>query len=243
LPFGFIGDFTDGRKAFVIKPDGGEIVTTTSYNEEQNYQNTQGAYTLHEDGSISGDITILTKGIQYDDRFGLEQRSKENIHKHYKAYWDNINNLHINSYDFQNEKDAIVFNEKLSVDAVNYASRSGDRMLFVGNTFNKVKYIPNRYRDRKLPFVIQRGFFDEDEISIHIPQGYDIEAIPEDKEISNDFGSYSCNYERSDKKIILKRKFLVKEGKYQNTDYDAYRNFMKEVSKWDNSKIVIISKK
>ncbi len=240
LPFGFIGDFTDGRKAFVIKPDGGEIVTTTSYIEKQNYQSTKGAYTLHEDGSISGDIAILTKGIQYDDRFGLEQRSKENIHKHYKAYWDNINNLHISSYDFQNEKDAIVFNEKLSVDAVNYASRSGDRMLFVGNTFNKVKYIPNRYRDRKLPFVIQRGFFDEDEISIYIPDGYDIEAIPENKEIFNDFGSYSCNYEKSDKKIILRRRFLVKHGKYQNTEYEAYRTFMKEVSKWDNSKIVLI---
>src|SRR5690606_16810927 len=31
LPFGYIGDFTDDRKAFVVTPEGGEIVGTTAY--------------------------------------------------------------------------------------------------------------------------------------------------------------------------------------------------------------------
>jgi len=239
-PFGFIGDFTDGRKVFIIKPDGGEIVETTSYVNEQNYQSTFGQYAMHEDGSISGTIAIRTKGIQYDDRFGLEHQPKDKIAKHYKDYWDNINNLNVKAYQFTNDRDTIVFKESVSVSAVNYASKSGNRMLFTANAFNNNKYIPKRYRNRKLPFQVQRGFLDEDVIVIKLPDGYKVEALPENIQIENDFGLYSCTYEKALGEIIYKRKFLVKSGKYPNSEYEAYRQFMKDVAKWDSTKTVII---
>lgn len=238
-PFGFIGDFTDGRRAFIIKPDGGEIVATTSYLNEENYQSTKGQYAMHEDGSISGTIDIQTKGIQYDNRFGLEEQSEEKITKHYKNYWDNINNLNIKAYKFNNNRDTIVFNENVSVAAVNYASKSGDRMLFAANAFNNHNYIPKRYRSRKLPFQIQRGFLDKDEIVIKLPNGYEIEALPDNIHVENNFGSYTSSYEKVSGEIIYRRMFLIKHGKYPNTEYEAYRKFMKDVSKWDTSKIVI----
>jgi len=238
-PFGFVGDFTDGRKVFIIKPDGGEIVATTSYIDEQNYQNTNGRYTMHDDGSISGTIDIHTKGIQYDNRFGLEQQSDDKITKHYKNYWDNINNLNVKAFKFINNRDTIVFKENISISAENYASKSGERMLFVANAFNKNKYIPKRYRTRKLPFQVERGFFDEDEIVIKLPDGYRIEALPKNVQIENSFGSYASSYEKISGAIIYKRKFLVKSGKYPSTEYEAYRQFMKDVAKWDSSKTVI----
>ncbi|MGI9550663.1 MAG: DUF3857 domain-containing protein [Aurantibacter sp.] len=240
-PFGFIGDFTDDRKVLIIKPDGGEIATTTSYIDEQNYQKTTGTYSLQNDGSIKGDLTINTQGVQYDNHFGLEKQPKEEISKYYKNYWDNINNLNVKSYSFQNNRESIVFTEKVSIEAANYASKSGDRILFAANAFNKNKYLPKRYRSRKLPFEIQRGFLDEDEVAIVLPEGYEIEAVPEAIEIENKFGSYSSKYEESQDGIILKRKLFIKSGTYPNIEYGAYRDFMKDISKWDSSKIVIKS--
>lgn len=239
-PFGFIGDFTDGRKVLIIKPAGGEIVKTDSYENEQNYQNTTGNYSLKEDGSISGEIVIRTQGIQYDNRFGLEGKPKDEITKYYKNYWDYINNLNIESYSFDNNRSDIVFAEKLAVKAANYASKSGNRILFAPNAFNKNKYVPQRYRNRKLPLQIQRGFFDEDNVEIQIPEGYAIEAFPEGVAIENKFGTYSVNFEILDNKVIFKRKLLIKNGNYPSTEYAAYRNFMKTVAKWDNSKVVLI---
>ena len=238
-PFGFIGDFTDGRRVFIIKPDGGEIVTTTSYLNEENFQNTKGQYTIDEDGSITGRIDIQTEGIQYDDRFKLEGLSEEKITKHYKNYWDNINNLNIKAYKFNNNRDTISFNEIVSIAAANYASKSGDLMLFAANAFNHHKDIPKRYRNRKLPFQIQRGFLDEDEIVVNLPNGYKIEALPDNIHVENIFGSYSSSYEKISGEIIYRRMFLIKHGKYPNTVYETYRNFIKDVSKWDASKIVI----
>ncbi|WP_149277271.1 DUF3857 domain-containing protein [Pareuzebyella sediminis] len=238
-PFGFIGDFTDDRKVLVIKPDGGEIVRTVAYTNEQNYQLTQGSYALRTDGSINGNVTIRTRGIQYDNHFTLAQRPEDKIQEHYKNYWHNINNLKVKTYRFQNDDSAVEFTEEVSVDASHYASKSGERLLFAANAFNNFDYIPDRYYDRKLPFEIQRGFLDEDEFSIEIPDGYGVESMPEAMTVENKFGYYRIDFTFSEGKIFLQRKFLVKKGTYPNSDYTAYRDFMKEVSKNDSAKIVI----
>ena len=240
-PFGFIGDFTDGRKVFIIKPDGGEIAKTTEYTNEQNFQRTRGFYSLQENGSIVGNIQIHTQGIQYDNRFGLEKQPQEKITKYYKDYWQDINDLNVKSFAFENDKNTVVFTEKVAVEADNYASKSGDRLIFAANAFNKNKYLPKRYRQRKLPFKIQRGFLDEDEIEIKLPEGFQVEALPEGIEIENKFGSYAAKYELSNGQIIFSRKFLVKKGNFPNTEYEAYRKFMKNVAKSDGAKIVIKS--
>ncbi|MEZ4840688.1 MAG: hypothetical protein R2821_04045 [Flavobacteriaceae bacterium] len=117
------------------------------------------------------------------------------VFDHYKSdYWSYINNLNILNYNFNNNKNDIVFTENLKVQATDYATISGDRMLFYLNTFNRPKDIPDRYRKRKLPFRISRGFFDEDEYTIALPDGYI--RLPVNISIENTFGKYSVSLEK-----------------------------------------------
>ncbi|QLG44427.1 DUF3857 domain-containing protein [Costertonia aggregata] len=243
-PFGFLGDFTDGRKVLVIKPDNGEIVTTSSYLNKENHQKTTADYSINENGDISGEIIIKTKGIQYDNRFSLENQSVKDITTHYKNYWDNINNLIVLSHDLKNDKENIIFAEKVSVKANGYASKSGDRILFVANAFDENSFVPNRYRSRQLPLEIQRGYLDEDEFSINIPKGYMIEAIPNNKTIESEFGTYKIKFKYNEKGSNIKytRSLFIKEGYYEKEKYSAYRSFRKETANNDAAKIVLIKK-
>ena len=241
-PFGFIGDFTDDRKVLVITPDGGEITSTPSYINEDNHQKTVASYELDGEGSLSADIGIVTEGTQYDNRFYLKDESPENVDKYYKNYWGNINNLKLVNYQFINDQEAVKFTEKIKVKAENYASKSGPRILFSPNAFDKNAYIPNKHRSRKLPFEIQRGFLDEDEFVINLPEGYKLEAMPNSKEIENEFGAYkmSVEYRQEDNTIAYRRRLLIKEGTYPKEKYKDYRSFRKQVSGMDNAQIVII---
>ncbi|MEM7556820.1 MAG: DUF3857 domain-containing transglutaminase family protein [Cyanobacteria bacterium P01_A01_bin.84] len=241
-PFGFIGDFTDDRKVLIINDKGGKIVKTTAYLNEDNYQNISAVYSLNEEGGISGDITIKTEGIRYNNRFYLEDETQENILKHYKKYWSNINNLEVKQNEFNNDRDSIVFVEKVRINASNYATKSGGRILFAANVFNNKNSIPDRYRNRKLPFEIQRGFLDEDEFMIHLPEGYTIEAIPDEQTIENEFGSYQMSARVvNDKKVIAyKRKLLIREGAYPKEKYKLYRDFVKATARADNARIVLL---
>jgi len=243
-PFGFVGDFTDNRQALVVKPDGGEIVKTVAYLNDDNHQFTKAKYALDSSGSITGNASIITKGIQYDDHFKLERETEEDILKYYKNYWSNINNLKIDAYSFENDRDKVVFTEKVDLKATNYASISGDRILFAANTFNNNSYVPNRYRNRKLPFEIQRGFLDEDEFMIELPEGYVIEAIPSKKTIDTEYGTYKVSFEEDTTKnsIIYKRKLLIKKGVYPKEEYKAYRDFRKQTARADDAQVVLIKK-
>jgi len=241
-PFGFVGDFTDDRLALVVTPDGGKIVKTVAYLNEENYQKTKAAYSLQENGTISGNVEIQTGGIQYDDHFSLEEKNKEDVVKYYKEYWDNINNLEVEDIEFTNNQEEIKFTEKISIKATDYASKSGERMLFQINTFNNNSFVPNRYRNRKRPLVIQRGYIDKDEFQLQLPNGYEVEALPQAIKIENEFGRYNatCQHDTATNTIIYNREIFIKEGTYPKEKYSDYRDFRKSIAKNDNAKVVLL---
>ncbi len=240
-PFGFIGDFTDDRKVLVVKPGGGEIVRTTAYLNEQNKQETTASCSLSDNGTIQSKINITTTGVQYDNRFYLEDEPEDDAKKHYKEYLSNINNLRVESFEFKNDKEKVVFEEALEIRADSYASLSQNRMIFVLSAFNKIEYVPKRYRNRKRPFVIQRGYLDTDVYDIKLPDGYSVESMPDSETITSEFGEYRMTLRSTDEKTLKYEKtFTLKSGKYPSSKYNDYRNFRKEVARKDNSKIVLI---
>jgi Domain of Unknown Function with PDB structure (DUF3857)/Transglutaminase-like superfamily len=239
-PFGFGGDFTDDRNALIIKSDKGEIIHTNEYNEKVSSQMTKGNYNLDELGMISGEISIVSKGIQFDNIFTLNKKSPTEISDHYKKRFANINNLKIvnSSFNLNNEK--VEFIENLELQAKDYAEINGKKIFFAPNAFNQNQKIPQRYRNRINPLEIQRGFFDSDETEILLPSGFYIEAKPDNFELITKFGQYKTEYiVLSDNKIKYKRNFLLNKGFYDKSEYENYRKFREQVAQNDNSKIVI----
>ncbi|EIJ39002.1 hypothetical protein JoomaDRAFT_2004 [Galbibacter orientalis DSM 19592] len=241
-PFNFVGDFTDNRNVLIMKPEGGEIVKTVSYLNEHNSKETIGAFELMGDGGIKGQVEIVSKGIVYDNHFILEGNNHEDLLNYYKEYWGYINNLNLENISFENDKDNVVFTEKVDVSAKKYGSISGSRMIFNLNSFDRNMYIPSRYRDRKSPFEIERGFQHSDTYKIKIPEGYQIEAMPSNESFENEFGSYSFELEKTeDNNLLYKKKFFLKNGIYPKEKYNQYRDFRKNISKLENAKIVLIN--
>lgn len=241
LPFGFLGDFTDDRDVLVIKPEGAEIKHTKKYTTEESTQTIKGNYEIGLDGSIAINAKIESKGIQYDNKYYLDGQPQRDLEKYYKKHWNYINNIDFSKIDLKNNKDEIEFSEYVNFKAINYATTVGDRMLITLNALNRNTHIPNRYRDRKLPLKINRGFADMDEIEITLPEGYKIEAIFENKIIENKFGKYKISVEEKDNnKLFYKREFVINDGEFPKEDYETYRSLYKEVAKYDNSKITII---
>ena len=244
LPFGYIGSFTDDRKVLIIKPEGGELVKTGAYVNEDNYQNIKAKYSLDDSGRITGNAKVNTKGVQYYEHFRLDQNPKTDVVKHYKKQWSNINNLQVADFSLNDDKAAVEFTEEVSLNATNYASISGNRILFTVNAFDNNDFVPDRYRNRKLPFEIQRGFLDEDEFEIKLPDGYEIEALPDAKFIETEFGNYKVSFEHIEENntVAYSRRLLVKMGYYPKEKYNEYRNFRKETARLDDSQIVLIKK-
>lgn len=240
-PFGFQGDFTDNRLALIVKPDGGEIVRTHEYITAENTQITKGKYSIDEKGNIGGSAIIKSRGTQYDNKFQNEKKSSDDLNKFYKNYFSHINNLKLKKINFSNNKDEVEFSEEVTIEASEYTKPSGGRLIFALNAYNPTSNVPQRYRSRTNPFEISRGFHDYDEITIDLPQGFTIEAKPENFELKNAFGYYKTEYAViNENQILYKRTFETNAGYYDKNEYENFRKFKEQVAKNDNSKIVLV---
>jgi hypothetical protein len=243
-PFGFLGSFTDDRNVLVVTPEGGVIKRTPAYLDEYNLQSTKADIQLDIVGNVKATIEITSKGTQYDDKFRIESKSQKELKKRYKAsVWSYNNNLSIEKIELKNDKEAVKFTEKIAVAIENHATLQQGAYLFRVNMFDKYEYIPKRYRNRKLPLIISRGFKDISEFTIELPSGYILERFPEDIVIENKFGKYRVQFKKiSDSKIVYSRELLIKSGEYPKEDYKAYRSFLKKIVKRDNLRLSLIKK-
>ncbi|KRD11799.1 transglutaminase [Flavobacterium sp. Root901] len=239
-PFGYQGTFTDDRDVLVIKPDGGEIIRTKIYDDKSNTQIDKGIFTIDEKGNFSGSVSIISEGSQYSSKYKLESMQPTDKEKHYKSYWNNINNLKLGKIAFTNDKDNVRFSEDVQISASDYGMISGNKMIFAVDAFNQNSDNVKRIRNRKNPFLIQRGYLDTDEIEINLPAGFSIEFLPSNFELKGKFGEYKTEIIKKDNnKLTYKRSMFLNKGKYSNKEYDEYRLFMEQVSRNDNAKIIL----
>ncbi|UMB60128.1 DUF3857 domain-containing protein [Lutibacter sp. A80] len=242
-PFAEGGDFTDDRNALVISPEGGEIKRTKIYDDKENHQKIIGKYILNNNGAIKAIVNMVCSGIQFDNHIYYEGATSKELDELYKEFWSNINNITIDSIAIKNNKEEGRFEESIRFSAINYGLISGERMIVPINAFNVFEGVPKRIRNRKLPIVLSRGFYDVDEVEVELPDDYKIEAIAESVEIDSEFGMYKLTIEKvSDKILKYKREILIKSGNYPKDFYDNFRDFLKKIAKNDKSKIVLLKK-
>ncbi|GLU42566.1 DUF3857 domain-containing protein [Allomuricauda sp. NBRC 101325] len=240
VPINHLGTFTDNRHVLKITPQGGELVKTKANLDEGNYQKTTGEYTVFPDRSISGKATIASKGTQYDQKYWLKDKSTKEQEDFYKRYWGYINNLSLEKLSFENNKKEVEFIESVDIKAANYLSSANEQLILPLNVFNRNLSVPSKVRNRHKDMVISRGYLDEDEYTIHLPEGFASEELPKPRKIQNKFGNYEVTLEEVNKGTLrYKRKLLIKSGKYPKEDYEAYREFRKKVARSDNAKIIL----
>lgn len=238
-PFGFNGNFTDDRYALIVKPEGGEIVKTTNYNDSKNKQIISGTYAIDAAGNLSGFIQIKSSGIQYDVVYPIEKKSNEDKESYYKNRFSWIKNLKIKKINQLNDKEKIEFTEDVEMMAQSYATISNDLMIVPLNVFNRYVNIPQRYKERKNSFEVSRGFHDNDITQINFPNGYVIDGKFDNVIIESTFGKYKLMLDKENENFVLKREFILNNGVYDKSEYENYRKFMEQIAKSDNSKIIL----
>ncbi|WP_141675539.1 transglutaminase domain-containing protein [Formosa haliotis] len=241
-PFGYIANFTDDRDALIITPEGGEIVHTKTYETEENLLHTLADISIQADGSLNADIVVKSYGTQYRGAKGIEVESEKNQKLRFKDNWSYINDLEISSFNFNNDKQLVEFTEHVSVSAKKYASKTGKRLLLAPNVFNKLVHIPPRYTNRTLPIQIDRGFIDTDSYQIHLEDGLNVDALPNDSVLETKFGSYYSSIKKDENGLLTyTRSLTYNKGIYPKEDYQAFRDFWIAISKLDNAKIALLT--
>jgi len=242
MPFGYLSTFTNNRMALLIKPEGGELVKTTKYTQNDNIQSRKIYADLTEDGNLIADITTHYKAIQYDNISYQFRESKEDQKKN---LYKNLDLTNFDILDFiyiQNKQRIPIATEQMKLKLNQYASFSGERMFLPLNILNKHEYIPKKIIKRKTEIVFNSAYSDNDTIIYKIPEKYSVEFIPDTTAISNQFGEFKSYVTKQNDSLVYIRTDKRNEGRYPAESYNELIDFYKQIVKADNQKAILIKK-
>jgi len=242
IPFGFLGDFTDDRDVLLITENGGAFAHTRKYDAIDNTRSNKSEFTIDSIGSAKYVFKTIYQGLQYDN---ISELLTSNYDEQKKWLYANstLPSLQITNFsltDYQKEVPVAVLKE--SGTSKNYCSTTGKYLVLPLNLLNSQKPIQKMLKLRQSDILINRSYIDSDTLVYNIPKNYQFESIPENINITSQFGNYSCVINGNANRIEFIRKFTLFEGRYKPSLYKNLYDFVLAISKADNTKILLTRK-
>ena len=191
-------------------------------------------------GEVSGKIREqyfdYNAFIYRDNNNGLTKESAvEKLEKQHQG-------LEIGEYEVLNKNDLskqIVENYDFTTN--NAVEVIGDKMYFSPFLFFAMTENPFKQETREYPVDFVYPNQDKFNISIKIPDGYTVETLPLPAAIAmpNNLGNFKYNISNNGSQIQLLYTLDINQAIIGSEDYDALKNFFKEIVKKQTEKIVL----
>jgi hypothetical protein len=239
IPFGYLGTFTDDRKALFTSDAGGTLVTTIKYSIDDNKKIRKTIVDLTSDGNGTSTVETDYKGIFYDQVMPVLHMDEVDGRKFVQSKIS-IPSYRLISYSHKEDKSIIpAIKENLNLTLINYGIVMGNKIILKPNLMTRVTELPVGTKDRKSEICIRRPFEEIDTVIFRIPAGFKIAQIPARVTIATKFGEYSSEILSDDNTITYLRSFKLFNNIYSVSDYPAFVDFFEKISFSDEIKIAL----
>lgn len=245
-PFGYLGTFTSGRKALLINEEGGHVIKIKEYNEAENEQRTTGTILLNGDGSAKASVIRKYTAIQLSNdnfqRMLLKPSSEQDQWFYDELEWGTFKVL---NYKINDVTEDIIPSAGFSanIELTNAGASAGNRLFFKPSVFTDIDHIKLNQETRKKDILIKYAYSHTDSLTITPPEHFHLENNLNDHELNTPYGTYSRQViENKEGKFLYIRRFVLKKGVYPAEDFPQFREFVRNVQKFDRQKLVFVNK-
>ncbi|HTM93374.1 MAG TPA: DUF3857 domain-containing protein [Flavisolibacter sp.] len=240
---GYMGDFTGNRKALLITEDGGKLVSTPHYGIKENIQVRTIKGKINSNGALVMNVATNYKCLQQDEKSALiNQLSKDKVRKYLQDDLE-LSTYEVSNFKYEQKKNVLPeIDEQLDVVVDNYATITGKRLFITPNILSRGGMKLSDEEERKVDFVLDYEFRDEDNYEIEIPEGYSLEAMPQEVSLKTKFGFYSCTTKLDGNKIIYHRVREQFGGRFPAKDQKELAKFFEDIYKADRARMVLVKK-
>lgn len=244
FPPNYLGSSNSNRNVMLVTPEGGKVVKTPTLKAADNQDNHKAVILLKPDGSAEVAVDIFASGSSHEMYRGVESGLSEEEKEKWLSKISDLPSFAIESFSIEPSTSKPEANIKYTLTVPRYAAKAGKRLFVPLNLINNWDYIPPKNEKRMHNIYRENAFWDRDEIILDIPQGYQVESIPvEEKLLESKIGHYSIKVFQRGKQLVVNRELEMQAGEFPAESYEEMRVFMKEISKLDGMKIVLVQKK
>ncbi|MFK7806561.1 MAG: DUF3857 domain-containing transglutaminase family protein [Saprospiraceae bacterium] len=242
-PPNYIGDWNANRRAMRVTEQGGELIKTPAFSPEESKEYNKATITLSEkgDAEITNHIQ-LTGPKQERLRYLSFETTEEEIKEDFLENCG-LPTVHIKSYDVKPLLEKPEVQIDYNITAKKYAVKGGKRFFVPLNAINPFSSVPTK-KERVRPVVVRQGYVMEDEHTLILPEGYEVESMPDEKVlIESEFGTYQLEIVVSNSELKYSRTLKILPVQLPASSYEAFRDFRKKVAAYDNAKLVLVKKR
>lgn len=235
-PFNHLFDGETGRRALLVKPEGGELVRTPVPNENKKKNNLLIKFNENEEFLCKMSTTLT--GSFYDDDHNLLQLSDKELNEKLtkESGISDISLLNALVAENENIPELIIDKE---FKTKNLASKAGSRYIIKISPFVPVSNFAEQKKQRRNPIYFEHEIDYCDEILFEIPDDLSIEHYPDNKVISSEFGNYSATFSLVDTNLKLQQNLTLYEGTHPAEKYSDFIGFINQVAEMTNQNIVL----
>ncbi len=240
VPTGYLGDFTAGRQALLLTPQGGKIVKTPVQTASDNTQVSHISIHLDETGSAEVHTSIrATCDLHERYRALLAEMKQPDIEKDFVENAGfpiaKLHNLHISASVSLPEADV---DYALKINSL--VTKSGKRMFVPIHKINPFKRSLPANDKRSLDLIMRDAFTLTDTIEVQMPVGYVLENLPQEKHIESEFGRFDFQAIKQDNAVHIVRHIEIQPVSVPAARYNEVRQFYQDVTKADGAQMVLL---
>ena len=240
VPLGYVHDGIAGNDALLIDDNGGHLVKLPSYTPEQNVSYNKAHVTLQNDGSAKVDVDMRYECRQYEDMLPLMSRTEQQ-RRDAMLSGINLSAVTLGDFTFTEHKQSYTtphIDVSMQLETRKLANITGSRMFVSVGIFHKIT-VPRALQQRVQPVSIGYGYVDIDTLVVTIPEGYEVETLPQSSCEVTPLGELSQTFEAAGNTVTVVTRHLMRNGRYSATDYATLRNLKTAVKRAYDQRIVL----
>lgn len=238
LPLGYVHEDIAGHDAIEVNEHGGRLMHLPVYEDSTNLMRSNIHIQLDPTGAADISFKRTAHNRQYEHYLPLvkmdHKEQKQTMNRMMRIPQAEISNL-----DIRSQKSGAVLSLEANIRSQKYATKTGLRLFVPLNPGLNSYTIPSANSNRQERIWIKMGYLDEDHISLTIPEGYEIEALPKGEKIEKPFGTFDSSIQTDGQEIRVTYRLFMKSGDYDKSLFPELTDFLKTANKAYNQRIVI----
>ena len=240
VPLGHVHDGIAGNDALICDDGGGHLVKLPNYAPEQNVQRSTAHIALRPDGSALLDISQRSERRQYEDLMSLTQRTEQQRRDAMLGSL-NVGMATLKELKFEEHKDSYMtphIDVNMQVESRKLANITGTRMFVPVGIFHNAT-VPRALPKRAQPVDIDYGYQDVDSLIVSLPEGYEVEALPDAVSLTNALGEVNQTFTQHENQVTVVTRLLIRNGLYPADEYESLRRLKTAAKKAYDQRFVL----
>lgn len=224
-PYNLLDEEDLNHIALVINEEGAEWKPISS---KQKFQHIATAtFQLTEDGNLEGVMACSDKDYSaFYNRKSLKSNGEETFTQ--KMFKENLTDVELKSSTFENTNNLVEplkSNYEMTINSV--ATLADNRMYLNPMLSEAMTENPFKLEERNFPIDYGHGYSYTYVFNLTLPEGYEVEEIPEATRLAlpNKGGSFTYNAAVKENTLQLMSRFSIKQTLFQPNEYAGIKQF------------------